>query len=158
MFGIHHQIQTVIQTEGPLSEPVLHRKIAAAWSVPRITQKFTEHVDGIIRRLNPVTNSTQNRKFFWASAADTDMRFFRTNDIGRRPEEICKEEFAVAAMYIMQNALSIGQDDLIRETARFFGFTMFPGATVRISHTISMLVSQGKIIITSCQVADIPDF
>lgn len=142
---VNSQIRKLVEVEGPISEHILKRKLAAVWGVSRMTQKYNDQIDACIRRLDLVTNTTQNIRFFWRDRESVDMKVFRTNNGTRRVEDIPKEEFAVAALYIMQNALSISADDLSRETARLFGFTKTPAAAARIGFALSLLTAQGKI-------------
>ena len=140
------QIKRIIETEGPVPEQSVCKKIAAAWSIPRMTQKYTEYLGQLLKRFNPVFNMTGNAKFLWKDKNFEMIRFRDNSEVGRRAEEICKEEYAVAAYYVMRNALSIGADDLIRETARLFGFTKTAGAAMRINYALSLLVIAGKIV------------
>ncbi|MCL2796474.1 MAG: DUF3320 domain-containing protein, partial [Firmicutes bacterium] len=135
------QVKKIIDTEGPISDQALYRKIAAAWSVSRMGQKFNDLVGQLVERLNPVSNTTQSRKFFWRAKPDIDMKNFRTNEAGRKPEDICKEEYAVAALYVLKCVGSIGAEDLTRETARLFGSAKTPAAAMRIGYALSLLVS-----------------
>ncbi len=145
---IMRQISLIIEQEAPLTEAMLYKRIAGAWGITRMTQKFTEYAGQLFKRVNPAYNMTQNVKFLWRQKADADlMDYFRDNGIAaRRAEDICKEEYAAAAHYILKNALSIGADDLIRETAKLFGFIKSPSAAMRIGYALSLLAVQGRIM------------
>jgi len=142
--AVSEQVRKVIKTEGPLTEARLYRTIASAWNIPRMVQKFNEHLAAIIKRASPVTNTTQATRFYWNSRDDFKMTAFRAPS-DRKADEIPKEEYAVAAHYIMRNAISIGHEDLVRETAKLFGFTRTPVASMRIDAALTLLTVEGKI-------------
>ncbi|MCL2061841.1 MAG: DUF3320 domain-containing protein [Firmicutes bacterium] len=139
------QVRTVIRAEGPISEQRLYKAVAAAWNIPRMSQKFNEHMAQIMRRVNPVTNLTQNTRFYWNQREDMAMSRYRAPS-DRKADEIPQEEYAVAAYYIMKNAISIGHEDLVRETAKLFGFIRSPIVSMRIDMALSRLTVEGKVI------------
>jgi hypothetical protein len=60
--------------------------------------------------------------FLWADGQKyAPLRVFKGNGEKRSVEHIPPEEIAFAIVECVQNAMSISEDDLVRETARLFG-------------------------------------
>ncbi|MDR0426482.1 MAG: DUF3320 domain-containing protein [Clostridiales bacterium] len=141
---IAEQVRRVVAVEGPVARPRLHKTIAEAWGIRRMTQKFTEYLDHLIKRQKFFIGMTQGVGFLSVNREQADIKYYRVPS-DRKADEISKEEYAAAAYYIMQNALSIGQADLVRETAKLFGFIKTPTAEIRIHYALSLLTAQGRI-------------
>ncbi len=89
------------------------------------------------------------REFVWSKElTEKPYKTFRIPDEGdskaRTADEICPEEIANAAAYILTQNISMGKDDLARETAKLFGITRL-GNKVRSSFDagIELLMKDG---------------
>jgi hypothetical protein len=144
--NLRRRIKAVLGLEAPLTEQRLFKIIAAGYGIPRLTQRFNEYLTGVIKKMNLTFSMTQNTKFYWPDAeAMKNLAHFRTSS-DRKADEIAKEEYAVAAHYIIKNAISIGHEDLTRETANLFGFIKSPVASVRIDYALMQLVLENKAV------------
>ena len=79
------------------------------------------------------------------------MTYFRRPQNGKRPlDDICAEEIANAAMYVIECQLTVTRTDLTREVAKCFGYTRTtPSMENAITEGIVLCKSRGYIEISS---------
>ena len=145
---IRARLLEVVRREGPISLPLAARRVAAAWSLPRVSARTVER----IRRLIPAAEvrlQSQAGEFLWPIPIDpagyATFRVPDANGRGARPvEDVPLEEIANAAVHILEHHLSAPLDELVRETARLFGCKRL-GRVVdeRIRKGIEGLVARG---------------
>ena len=78
-----------------------------------------------------------------------NLAHYRDNSVESRSiEDISAEELKIAIMEIMNSNLSMDKSDLIRMSARIFGF-MKVGRQIEqvIDQTIAKLISDGKLLL-----------
>jgi hypothetical protein len=143
---IKQQIQTLLDTEAPISKSLLYKKVLQAWNTSRAGVRLDKHLEGIIKEMN-VVETTHHQPFYWSSDTLLELDYYRGNDIEKRNmEDIAPEEVIVALEEVVTNNLSIEEDELLRYLARTFGFA-------KVGKQIDMLlrsvvvnaVQQGKV-------------
>lgn len=111
-------IDHVIDTEGPIHEDVLIKRIARHHGVQRITSQFRECVSTAARRRRGKTHEADIGTFFWrkGTAGDriTPARHTGRDDELRNLDFICREELRA-----IHRTLALGEDPV--ELARLFG-------------------------------------
>lgn len=143
------QIKSIVEKEAPVSKAVLVRKIAAAWNFTKISEKFTGRIDALLDCCGYFMNKSQSTVFVWKDRTQSKtMDYYRDNSVaGRDAESICKEEFAAAMLGVLKSCLRAGEEDLVRETARQFGFTVkTPSVWNRVGYAASVLIDEGKAV------------
>jgi hypothetical protein len=148
------QIVEVIETEAPISRNLLCKRVLAAWGISRLGTRLSTHFNILLPTLNFQTTGDRSNLFFWRPGQIpgeyTDYRVPKTDAEKRDAEDICPEEVANAIKQVTKEQISISKDELIRETAKIFGFarigTNVEQAMVRgIAHAISKsYVSEGN--------------
>lgn len=120
---LRSQIIKIIDTEAPISQNVLFRKILKLWN-SRAGAKLTGYLDEILNSIPNITSTEKDQKFYWSeNTKPENISVYRDNSIEKRAvEDIAPDEISVAIMEIMQSNLSVEKDELIRITARLFGF------------------------------------
>lgn len=117
---IKQQIQSLLDTEAPISKSLIYKKVLQAWNTSRAGARLDKHLEGIIKEMN-VVETTHHQPFYWNNS--TILDFYRSNDIEKRNmEDIAPEEVIVALDEVVTNNLSIEEDELLRYLARTFGF------------------------------------
>ena len=128
------QIRQLLNSEAPLSHSLLARRIIDAWGIGKLGSRINARIHEICAELPLVTTQCKTHTYYWAkSAAPADYVAFRTHDNDpasrRDAEDIPPEEIANAALHVLRGQISLPEADLIRETARLFGFQR-PGSAV----------------------------
>jgi uncharacterized membrane protein YheB (UPF0754 family) len=117
---IKQQIQSLLDTEAPISKSLLYKKVLQAWNTSRAGARLDKHLEGIIKEMN-VVETSHHQPFYWNNS--TILDFYRSNDIEKRNmEDIAPEEVIVALEEVVENNLSIEEDELLRYLSRTFGF------------------------------------
>ena len=118
------QLKTIIDTESPISENGLFRKILKLWNISRAGEKLNTY---LLETLNSIPNieTTENyQKFYWSENLHPQhLDFYRDNSIEKRIiDEIAPEEISVIMMELMHSSLSLNKDQLMRAVCKTFGF------------------------------------
>ncbi len=118
------QIHEIIQAEAPISENYLFRKILKLWNTSRAGGKLTIYLKEVVDELPQITALYSYQTFYWnAEQLSSGMDYYRDNSIEKRIiDDIAPEEIKVAVLEIMENNLSLIKEDLLRATAKVFGF------------------------------------
>ena len=122
---ISAMIRAVVDTEGPVCETVLKRRVSKAWGITRMT-------DAVHRLLDSATGADirssahDSGRVFWPQGMEPeayrDYRVPGRDPDSRRPlDEIPPEEIANAMREILEDLGECQRDGLYRETMRLFG-------------------------------------
>jgi len=141
---IKQQIQSLVDTEAPISKSLLYKKVLQAWNISRAGARLDKHLEGIIKEMN-VVETTHHQPFY--SNNSTILNYYRCNDIEKRNiEDIAPEEVIVALQEVVTNNLSIEEAELLRYLARTFGFAKVGKQIDTIlRYVIDTAVQQGKV-------------
>lgn len=141
---VHQQILDIIKIESPIELNYLQKRIASIWSIQKLTEKFKEYFNSILNKTTHYKNNTLNNVFIFSSEDQAKKyNIYRKNDnIKREPRQICKEEYAVCILDIIYSSLTANEDDLIRETAKQFGFIKSPLVFSLIEQSIMLLIEK----------------
>lgn len=120
-------IELVVGVEGPITIELATRRVAAHWQISRVTSKAIDRIEAISKKTNVKGISEGQNVILWMAAQDPEtfsqFRTPGTDEISRRsPEEIPLKEIANAAERILKQHISLPINDLVRETARLFGY------------------------------------
>lgn len=142
--AIKQQIQSLVDTEGPISKSLLYKKVLQAWNTSRAGARLDKHLEGIIKEINLV-QTIHHQPFYWSN--NTTLDYYRSNDIEKRNmEDITPEEVLVALQEVVTNNLSMEEAELLRYLARTFGFAKVGKQIDTIlRHVIDTAVQQGKV-------------
>lgn len=120
-------VEAVVSKEGPISIGLLSRRVAEHWGVSRVTSRALNRVDGLVRRANVRITADDGKVFLWSSSQVpkeyTGFRVPGDDDLSKRDaEDLCPIEVANGALYLLEQHVSLPVADLVRETARLFGY------------------------------------
>lgn len=120
------QILQVVETEAPVSRNLLYKRVLAAWNITRLGPRLSSYIDSLISTLNLKTTNEMNTLFFWKQDQQPEdyarYRFPKTDTEKRDPDDLCAVEVANAVKQVVINQVSLSKDELIKETAKLFGF------------------------------------
>ncbi len=146
---IKQQIEEIIQTEGPIYESMLKKRITKAWGFTRAGGSITD----ILRKCLPddlIMTEFADKRVFWPRnvfpAKYRDYRVGTDRDSKRAIDEIPPEELANAMYEILVDFTSCDREVLFRETIRLFGFNkLTEKAQQFLEYAIDVLQKSGRI-------------
>ncbi|MDY7225594.1 DUF3320 domain-containing protein [Hyalangium rubrum] len=119
---LREQLEAVLRQEAPLHEELLARRILEAWGLskltPRVRARLEEQLGQLVQRGAVLA---QNEFLWWAERNPAQYTEFRGPHEEREASQLPPEEVANAAASVLAQALSLGKDDLCRETGYLFG-------------------------------------
>lgn len=139
----------VVRQEGPISLELAARRVATAWGFERVRSRAVEHIHRFIPETEVRLQVTDAGRFLWPREIDpANYVGFRVPDANsngaRQADDLPLEEIGNAAVHLLEHHMSAPVDELVRETARLFGFQRV-GRVVdeRIRKAIESLVKRG---------------
>lgn len=128
---IYNQIYQVLNAEAPISQPLLSKRILAAWGITRLGVRLNDYLESQYTYLELKHTSQNGVLFYWLQEqAPEAYKIFRipVNETQKRnAEDLPKEEIGAAIVGILAGQISLPEDDLVKETARLFGFARTGG-------------------------------
>lgn len=119
---IMRQILEVLECEAPISRDQLCKRVLSMWGISRIGSRIDIHFSRIFSKMNLKSTGEGILRYYWREDQNPEnylnYRPFMTNAADISPEEI-----SVAVKEILEAQISLSLDDLIRETAKLFGYT-----------------------------------
>lgn len=123
---IMKQILGILECEAPVSREQLCRRVLSLWGITRIGSRIDAHFTDLFSRMKLQSTGTGKERFFWRRdqrpSEYMNYRVFMTN-----AADICPEEVSVAVKEVLEAQISLSREDLVKETARLFGFSRMGG-------------------------------
>ena len=150
-FAIKKTAEEIISVEAPISRKQLMKKVLNEWSITRSGSKvesiFIDAVSGI--SANKTTDG--DRTFYWRNGQDPDKyEGYRVDDTesGKRSmDDVTSQEIINAVTEVLREQISLSETDLIRETAKKFGYSRMGGVIESsVEYAVRTGISQGKLI------------
>ncbi|QVQ24415.1 DUF3320 domain-containing protein [Achromobacter deleyi] len=144
------QLRLVIETEGPVAETLLHRKVARAWGLERTGVRIVER----LRTLTPVDvgqSQEGDATFYWPAGANPEeWKGFRgagdDEATRRRVDDVCIEELANGVLHVLAMAGNAPKADVVKSVCRMLGMARtLADAEVRIGLAVAGLAERGKL-------------
>ena len=143
-------IERIVTAEAPISKQTCTIKLYRLWQITRVGSKVDSIIEGNLNAIPLKLSRTNNELFIWHVEQDpnTYSQFRVSEATKRNMDDICQQEVANAVTDVLRNQISISKTDLIRETAKLFGFSRL-GATIEtsVSAGIDEAVKRGHISI-----------
>ncbi|MBU2489819.1 MAG: DUF4011 domain-containing protein [Proteobacteria bacterium] len=139
----------IVDCEGPICLPLLVRRLAGIWDVQKVTQKALKHVRNHLPRKRILVRPGNGEEVLWPLGMDPESYDgFRVPgedpDSSRKAEEIPLAEISNAVHHLLKHNLSAPEEEVIRETARIFGFRRTgPKVEARMRLGIELLIQKG---------------
>jgi len=124
---LRQTLRAIVTTEGPMSLGLAARRLAAHWDFSRCTASVQQRVEQLARRAKVRIVKHGSDRFLWPDDLEpAAYRAFRlpggSAEARREATDIPPEEIANAAQHLLGQHISLPLDDLVRETARLFGY------------------------------------
>lgn len=124
---ITQMIREVIQTEWPVYDSVLRRRVGKAWGLTRITDAVHRIFDESMPAECVVTKYEAGNVYWPKDVNPSDYRDYRVPsddpDVKRALDEIPPEELMNAMCEVLTDFGGCHQEELYKETLKLFGFT-----------------------------------
>lgn len=119
------QLKTIIDTESPISQNTLFRKILKLWNTSRAGGKLNTYLLETLASIPNIQTTESYQKFYWSeNSQPQNLDFYRDNSTEKRLiDEIAPEEISVAIMELMHSNLSLNKEELVRAVCKTFGFS-----------------------------------
>lgn len=140
----------ILSAEAPISRNALVHKLIGAWGITRSGDRTDKVLADVFRMIDKRITIDENNAFFWLGKQNPDTYdIYRPADIqGNRREltEIPSEEIISAMTEVLSEQIGLSRADLIRETAKKFGYTRLGAVmTSTVEFAVDKAVTGGKI-------------
>jgi len=143
--------QLVMDEEAPISVDLLARRVAPYWGLARSSEKLRQTVLAAVMAGPEAKRPTLHGEFLWpAGVHPSGLSFFRVPTADersrRRPDDVPLEEFANAAVFVLQLG-ALKELVLLQRTAALLGFSRL-GSNVRarVATLVPLLVNQRRAV------------
>lgn len=122
-------IDAIMKKEAPISRKLLMRRVASAWGITRVGPRVEAVVDSVMKGRN-FDVKQYGDSLFYDVPDRGDIGVYRTptDELSKRAmDDISPAEIANAVRSVVNAQFSLSRADLVRETAKLFGFTRTGG-------------------------------
>ena len=120
------QMTEVLLTEAPINKELLYRRVLTAWNIGRAGTRVVAHLESLLSQTGALKRRRGARVFLWQPLQDpttyTNYRLPANETDKRDAEDLPPEEVAACIAALLVQQLSMPRPDLVKETARIFGF------------------------------------
>lgn len=143
---IRRAIAAVIEKEGPISETLLLRRVAAGWDFARVGGTARKRILDLVPARTVITTARDGTRFYWPEGKDpAAYRVYRTSD--RRYRDIAPQEIANAAFAVVKSHTSVPRAELARAAAKALGFRRITARMEsRMDEGVAVLLASGRVI------------
>lgn len=124
---IQRRILKVVESEAPISETLLMRRVVQSFGITRAGSRIQNHYNELLSSLQLPSTMQENLRFYWRIDQNPDMytefRMNGTDNNRRDVREVPVQEIANAVYRVLEEQVSMAQEDLLRETAKKLGYT-----------------------------------
>ena len=112
--------------EAPISQTLLSKRILTAWGITSLGVRLNDYLESLYTQLSLRYNHQNGTFFYWKQEQNPELyKTFRIpmNEAQKRnAEDPPREEIAAGVIEILTIQISLPEDDLIKKTARLFGY------------------------------------
>ena len=146
------QIKEIVTVEGPILKNLLGKRLLEAWDISRMGGRLQKRFDELLQMAEVTKTREENgEECFWNSLEDAgnykDYRVLDPDGYKRSIEEIPMVELINGLEAILQQLISLPQEDLIREGAKEFGFARTGNQVKdRITQAIQVMLKNNRAV------------
>lgn len=134
----------ILEKEAPVSKKLWMRKVLAAWGITRTGSRVENIFNASIAKIEKTATMDEDREFFWKKGQIPGeyvcYRVDEEKENRRSMDDIPSEEILNAVLEVLREQISMTQPDLVRETAKKFGFSRLGNV---IENTIGYALQKG---------------
>ena len=143
-------LREIVDKEAPISLELATKRLATPWGVTRMTKKVKNWVSALMGKFADKKRPQLVEDFLWrVDQKPGEFEGYRVPAPGQEPprdaEDIPTIELANGAEQVLVTSIALPRNDLVKETARLFGFSR-AGAKLKkvINEAIDLLVEQKR--------------
>ncbi len=146
---IAQTILGILEMEAPICRELLCKRVLSLWGISRSSSKSVSAIEGILAVVQKGETAERDRIFYWnpnQNPEDYAVYRIEQEDDKRSIDEISAYEISNAILEVLLEQISLTKKDLIRETAKKFGFTRL-GSVIEesVGYAIESAISRGVI-------------
>jgi hypothetical protein len=147
---------SILEKEAPISKELLCHRILDSWSVSRLGSRIDTYFNSLFKQMN-LKYTDGDRRFYWSENQTPESYIhYRVSELEsqrRDASDISPEEVSNAVREILENMISLNKVDLIKESAKIFGFNRIGGnVETSMTHGINKAVNRGFAMIEADRV------
>lgn len=144
---VERDLLAVLEREAPISRELLCHRILDSWSISRLGSRIDTYFNSLFKQMK-LKFTDGGRRFYWSGNQTPESyiqyRVSASEANKRDASDISPEEVSNAVREILENMISLNKSDLIKESAKIFGFNRIGGnVESSMSEGISKAISRG---------------
>lgn len=148
--AIIHSVKLVMSGEAPISHGLLTKRVVQSFGIARSGSRIQEYMDSLYSDLNLTFTKQNGEKVYWKSGQIPEsydlIRVTGNGDNKRDTKDVPITEAVNAVSYVLEQQISLSNDDLIREAAKLMGYTRMGNLVVALfEKAIDKAAKQNKI-------------
>ncbi len=142
---------SILQNEAPISRKLLMRKVLNVWAISRGGSRVDEIFSSAVAKIEKNITRDEDRVFFWKKEQEPEhYRVYRVEDSEgnkRSMDDISSVEIINAIVEVLKEQISLSETDLVRETAKKFGFSRL-GSIIEtaVKYAIGSGINKGNLV------------
>ncbi|MBR4401614.1 MAG: DUF3320 domain-containing protein [Synergistes sp.] len=124
--AIRARLLSVIEQEAPISGQLAARRVLQSFGISRAGGRIHARMDGIFSSLRLKRTRQEGADIYWSDSQDPESySLFRApaNEASRRDaKDIPVQEAANAVLRVLEEQISMPEEDLVKEAAKLLGF------------------------------------
>lgn len=144
--------EKIIAVEAPISRKLLMKKVLSAWSITRGGARVESIFTDVMSSVSATATQDEDRVFIWREGQrPEEYSAYRADSEStkRTADNIPSEEILCAASEVLSEQISLSEPDLIKETAKKFGFARAGGVIEStIGYAVRKGIESGKLVKT----------
>lgn len=142
---------TLIEKEAPISKKLLMRKVLNAWGISRGGSRVEGIFSSALARIDKIITKDEDRVFFWKKdQVPEHYEIYRVEDANgnkRSMDDIPSKEILNAIVEVLKEQVSLSEMDLLRETAKKFGFSRLGNVIeTSVKYAIFVGINEGNLV------------
>ena len=129
--NIQSKLELVIAAEAPISLSMLTKRVVQSYGIARAGSRIQSHLNTILWKMNLKTTTQEDVVFYWRKDQNPNayvgFRVSGEEENRRDVRDVPVQEVANAIYTVLYEQVSMGQEDLLRETAKKLGYTRLGG-------------------------------
>lgn len=131
-------IRQAVETEAPVNRRAVLGHVLSAFGISRSGSRVEAVFDQAVQDCGIPSTGTGDDCYFWRDDQDPEdyhtCRIPKEDGVKRPMEVICPQELCAGMLLILEDQISMLRSDLLRETAKLFGYTRTGGV---IEHAVN---------------------
>ncbi len=143
---IQNRVHQILKVEAPILEGTLTWRVVTSFGIARRGTRIQNYLEQIYSAMGLTFTRREEEIVFWGELNPTQYAGIRVTDADayrREVKDIPVEEVANAVCYALAQQITLGDDDLIRESAKVMGYTR---VTEKVTQVFQLAVQYAETV------------